>query len=84
MISIDPFSALLQYAVDTGVQLAPLFDEQFQHFFAKSGNPVEPFPAIVFMAPLALEQTLLFQAPDQRIQGALINFQAPSICFRNE
>ena len=43
MISIDSFSALLQYAVDAGVELAPL----------------------------ALEQALLFQAPDQRIQGAI-------------
>ena len=71
MISVDSFSALLQYAVDAGVEVAPLYDEQRQHFFAKSGNPVEPFLAIVFMAPLALEQALLFQAPDQRIQGAI-------------
>ena len=27
------------------------------------------------MAPFALEQTLFFQAPDQRIQGALVNIQ---------
>lgn len=55
---------------------APLGQQLRQHLGAGRREAIEPFVAPAFLAPFAVEQSLAFEAAQQRIEGALVDLEA--------
>src|SRR5580698_7911749 len=64
-------------AGDGGVDRLPLLQQLAKDPLSIAGEPVKPLVALVFLAPFAGQQPLRFQAPQQRIERAFIDLQAP-------
>ena len=59
----------------------PLLQQPGKDLPAIARKAVEPLVALFFLAPLAYEQALGFQAPQQRIERAFVDVQA-ALCER--
>ena len=54
----------------------PLGEQQFQDFGAGSGEQVEALFSLLFLAPLAGQESLAFQPAQQGVERAFIDLQA--------
>src|SRR3954454_10155255 len=66
---------LRENAGERAIDGLPLGDEEIQHASAIRGQLVEPLGALVLLTPLAGQQALTLEAPQQRIQRAFFHEQ---------
>src|SRR5579872_2829001 len=67
---------LLKNLAQRRVDVLPLFQKLLESLLARRGETVETFIALVFFAPLANQQSLVFEAAKQRVECAFVDFQA--------
>src|SRR5277367_5649240 len=72
----DFHHALLKNPIQRGIHVLPLRDQLFENDLAVFRKPVKPLVALVFFAPLADQQALRLEAPQQRVEGAFIDGHA--------
>src|SRR6185503_7119288 len=68
--------ALLENPIHRRIEALPLGAQPLQRVCAFGREAIEPLVPFVFFAPLADQQTLALETPEQRIQRALVDRQA--------
>ena len=67
---------LLEDGFQGRVNLLPLGEQLLENERALFGDSIEALVALVFFAPLALEQALRLKAAEERVEGAFIDGEA--------
>src|SRR5262245_23780918 len=76
-MTIAPFPlALGDDALQRAVDALPLRQQLLQDRLAVARQAVETLPAFLLLAPLAREQPLALEAPQERVERALVDREA--------